>query len=196
VGLAVAATLALGLASASRSASDEVRFGAPVYVDQELAGGEPTVMADPAHGTLVYTAHEGTTHLYRNGLVTSPWGTFDFVANYCNQVNTWWSDDGGANWYRDRYLGTTCPTPPTENTRFSDPDLTIDQGGRMYNTGIDLVNDSVFSSVDGGKTWDRGTPQCHDGDRPWLAGGRQDEVYMATDPLETDAFHVIYHSED
>ena len=120
LGLAVAATLALGLASASRSASDEVRFGAPVYVDQELAGGEPTVMADPAHGTLVYTAHEGTTHLYRNGLVTSPWDTFDFVANYCNQVNVWTSDDGGVNWYRDRYLGSQCPTDPPENTGFSD----------------------------------------------------------------------------
>ena len=198
LGIAATGALALGLASAGRSAPSAARvhFGTPLYVDQDLAGGEPTVMADPAHGTIVYTAHEGTTHLYRNGLVTSPWGDFDFVLNYCNQVNTWWSDDGGVNWYRDRYLGSQCPTPPTINTGFSDPDLTIDQGGRMYNTGIDLVNDSVFSSNDGGKTWDRGTPQCHDGDRPWLAGGHTDEVYMATDPAETEAFHVVYHSED
>jgi len=28
---------------------------------------------------------------------------------------------------------------------FSDPDLTQDAGGRVYNTGIDLVNDSLFS---------------------------------------------------
>jgi simple sugar transport system substrate-binding protein len=67
-------------------------------------------MADPAHGTLVYTAHEGTTHLYRDGLVTSPWGTFDFVSNYCKQVNAWTSTDDGVNWYRNRYLGSTCPT--------------------------------------------------------------------------------------
>src|SRR5207248_9452675 len=69
-------------------------------------------------------------------------------------------------------------------------------GGRMYNTGIDLANDALFSSNDGGKTWDEGTPQCHDGDRPWLAGGKKDEVYMGTDPAETTAFHVVYHSTD
>ena len=46
-----------------------------------------------------------------------------------------------------------------------------DAGGRVYNTGIDLVNDALFSSVDGGKSWDRGTAQC-DGDRPWLAGAK------------------------
>jgi hypothetical protein len=172
-------------------------FAPPAYVDQHLAGGEPEVIADAQHGTLIYSAHEGTTHLYRDGVVTSPWGDFSFAANYCNQVNIWTSSDGGANWVRDRYLGSPCPTNPAINTGFSDPDLTQDAGGRVYNTGIDLVNDSLFSSIDGGHTWDRGTPNCHNGDRPWLAGGRANQVFMSTDTLEgSGSGHQVFVSND
>src|SRR5881398_676145 len=196
---AVAGTLALscGLASANAAAPSGPTFAPPVYVDQQLAGGEPEVFADTLHGTLIYTAHEGTTHLYRDGIVTSPWGDFAFVSNYCNQVNVWTSPDGGANWYRDRYLGTQCPTSPAINTGFSDPDLTQDAGGRVYNTGIDLVNDALFSSIDGGKTWDKGTADCHDGDRPWLAGGKASQVGRGTDTLEgSGSGHTVFTSTD
>jgi hypothetical protein len=195
--LVVSASLAGVLAGSGSTASSTLSFGTPIYVDQALAGGEPEVIADVAHGTLVYTAHEGTTHLYRDGLTSSPWGNFDFVANYCNQVNTWTSTDGGANWFRARYLGTTCPTSPLINTGFSDPDLTFDAGGRLYNTGIDLVNDALFSSNDGGRTWDKGTPYCHNGDRPWLAGAGVDQVYLATNTLEGDyTGHQVFVSND
>jgi hypothetical protein len=192
-----AAALATGLASAKAAAPAAPTFAPPVYVDQELAGGEPTIFADTLHGTLIYTSHEGTTHLYRDGIVSSPWGDFSFVANYCNQVNVWTSPDGGVNWYRDRYLDSPCPTTPTESEGFSDPDLTQDAGGRVYNTGINLVNDSVFSSIDGGKTWDKGTADCHDGDRPWLAGGKADQVFMGTDTLEgSGSGHQVFISND
>jgi hypothetical protein len=172
-------------------------FAPPVYVDQQLAGGEPEVFADVLHGTLIYSAHEGTTHLYRNGIVSSPWGNFSFVSNYCNQVNIWTSPDAGTNWFRDRYLGTTCPTSPTINTGFSDPDLTQDAGGRVYDTGIDLVNDALFSSIDGGKTWDKGTANCHNGDRPWLAGAKPNQVFLSTDTLEgSGSGHQVFVSSD
>ena len=49
------------------------------------------------------------------------------------------------------------------------------------------MNDALFSSADGGKTWDKGTVQCHDGDRPWLAGGRSGQVFMATDTVDGTA---------
>src|SRR5256886_6180062 len=185
----LAAVLVVAASGSATAAPSPVHFATPVYVDQQLAGGEPLVLSDPLHGTLVYTSHEGTTHLYRNGLITSPWGDFSFVTNYCNQVNVWTSTDGGVNWFRDRYLGSPCPTSPAINTGFSDPDLTMDAGGRIYDTGIDLANDAVFSSVDGGRTWDRGTPQCHDGDRPWLAGGPAHEKFMGADPAEESVQH-------
>jgi hypothetical protein len=193
--LLVAGLVSVGGGSAVAGTSS-VGFGTPQYVDQQLAGGEPEVIADTLHGTLVYSSHEGTTHVYRDGVVTSPWGSFDFVANYCNQVNTWYSTDGGVNWIRDAYLGSQCPTSPAENTGFSDPDLTIDSSGRLYNTGIDLVNDALFSSKDGGKTWDKGTPYCHNGDRPWLAGGGGGEVFMTTDAAEDQVNRRMFRSTD
>jgi hypothetical protein len=184
------------LPGSGAAATTTPTFAPPVYVDQHLAGGEPEVFADTLHGRLIYSSHEGTTHVYRDGITNSPWGDFDFVSNYCNQVNTWTSPDGGVNWIRDRYLGTPCPQNPTY-TGFSDPDLTQDAGGRVYNTGIDLANDALFSSQDGGQTWDKGTGFCHDGDRPWLAGGLADQVYLATDTLEGDGSgHQVYVSTD
>ncbi len=199
---ALAAVLGLigvaGLLPGSSSAGPSAPTFAPaVYVDQTLAGGEPEVFADSLHGRLIYSSHEGTTHLYRDGIVNSPWGDFSFVSNYCNQVNTWTSPDGGVNWYRDRYLGSPCPTSPAINTGFSDPDLTQDAGGRVYNTGINLANDALFSSVDGGQTWDKGNADCHDGDRPWLAGGKADQVFLGTDTLEgSGSGHQVFISSD
>src|SRR5438034_3826376 len=191
------ATLAGVLATRGSAVAKGPTFAPPVYVDQDLAGGEPEIFADTMHGTLIYTAHEGTTHLYRDGIVSSPWGNFDFVTNYCNQVNVWTSSDGGVNWFRDRYLGSPCPTSPAINTGFSDPDLTQDAGGRVYNTGIDLVNDALFSSNDGGQTWDKGTADCHDGDRPWLAGAKPNQVYLATDTVEgSGSGHQVFVSDD
>ena len=111
-GVLVLIALSLALSGAGAAGTAALTFAAPSYVDQQLAGGEPEIFADTLHGTLIYSSHEGTTHLYRDGIVSSPWGDFSFVGNYCNQVNVWTSPDNGANWYRDRYLGTTCPTVP------------------------------------------------------------------------------------
>jgi hypothetical protein len=193
----LAAFLGLLFAAGSGVARETaIGFGTPIYVDQQLAGGEPEAIMDTLHGKFVYTAHEGTTHLYRDGYTMSPWGNFAFVANYCNQVNIWNSSDG-INWIRARYLGTGCPQNPAQNTGFSDPDLTIDTGGRLYNTGIDLANDAIFSSPDGGTTWNKGTPYCHNGDRPWLAAGGAGQVFMNTNTLEGDATgQQIFESTD
>ncbi|MFL5796406.1 MAG: hypothetical protein ACJ77A_00535 [Actinomycetota bacterium] len=173
--------------------STKVGFGTPVYVDQELAGGEPEAIAT-GQGTLVYTAHEGTTHLFRDGVLGSPGGDGDFVTNYRNQVNIWYSQDGGVNWRRVNWNDSGFFNNPAQNTGFSDPDLTLDESGTLYDTGIDLANDALFSSTDGGVTWPTGTAQCHDGDRPWLAGGKAGEVYLATNTLEGD--HTVFRSTD
>jgi hypothetical protein len=185
--LAVAVLGVPGLASAA-----PLHFAPAVYVDQQLAGGEPLVTADPVHGTLIYTSHEGTTHLYQPGLASS--STLPFLGNYRDQVNIWTSKDDGKTWQLVNFQSTGFATDPSHNVGFSDPDLTTDAGGRVYDTGIDLANDALFSTADGGKTWDRGTPQCHNGDRPWLAGGKKDEVFLATNTTEDD--HEIFQSTD
>jgi hypothetical protein len=187
--LAVAASL---LGATSQAAAAPVGFSAPQFVDPGLAGGEPLVFADHKNKTLVYTSHEGTTHLYRDGLVTT---APSFYTNYRNQVNVWTSSDDGKSWQFTNFLGTGFVSNPAQNTGFSDPDLTQDAGGRIYNTGINLANDTLFSSADGGKTWDRGTVQCHEGDRPWLAGGRKDEVFLSTNTF-TASGHEVYQSTD
>jgi hypothetical protein len=168
-------------------------FAPPVFVDTQLAGGEPVLQTDAVHHTIVYSSHEGTTHIYRPGLASGT--TFTFLTGYRNQVNIWISRDGGRHWKRDDF-GGGFTTNPAQNSGFSDPDLTEDAGGRIYNTGINLANDSLFSSKDGGVTWDRGTAQCHDGDRPWLAGAHRDEVFMATNTTEEALSHRIFRSTD
>lgn len=168
-------------------------FAKPFFVDQQLAGGEPVLLTDPVHHTIVYSSHEGTTHIYRPGLASAT--TFGFATGYRNQVNIWISHDGGATFTRDDF-GGGFTTDPTKNTGFSDPDLTQDAGGRIYNTGINLANDALFSSADGGTSWDRGTAQCHDGDRPWLAGAAANEVFMATNTSEGALSHQIFRSTD
>src|SRR3954453_20757550 len=187
--LVLAALGAPGLAGAA-----PLHFAAPIFVDQDLAGGEPLVSADPTHGTLIYTSHEGTTHLYAPGLTSS--SVLPFLANYRDQVNMWTSKDDGKSWTRVDFNATGFATDPSHNVGFSDPDLTFDARGRIYNTGIDLANDALFSSADGGITWDRGTPECHEGDRPWLAGGKKDEVFLATNTGGGQSTHEIFQSTD
>jgi hypothetical protein len=146
IGLVVGA-VALSLAAAPTfgSSSAAVRFGKPVIVDQQLAGGEPSVFWDPAHQDFIYSSHEGTTHTLRDGLA-SPSGDAGVAENYRNQVNIWTSRDG-KKWVRTNLSGTGFEASPSNNTGFSDPDLTQDDGGRIYNTGIDLVNDALFSGT-------------------------------------------------
>lgn len=183
-------------ATAQAAAAPGYGFAPPRYVDSQLAGGEPGVIATP-QGTLVYVGHEGTTHLYRPGLTGSPQGDADFAVNYRNQTNIWYSSDRGVNWQRVNWMDTGFFTNPAMNSGFSDPDLTLDAGGRLYDTGIDLANDALFSSLDGGRTWDRGTVQCHDGDRPWLAGGIANQVFVGTDTAEgNNSGHQVFVSND
>jgi hypothetical protein len=193
---AAAAMLSMALLAAPSFGARHgaIGFGKPVYVDDHLGGGEPIVFYDRAHQDFIYSAHEGTTHTYHDGVVEGPAETATWTADYRNQVNIWTSRDG-LQWTPVDLAGTGFFSDPTKNTGFSDPDLTQDAGGRVYDTGIDLANDALFSSADGGHTWDRGTINCHDGDRPWLAGAHKNEVFLATDPVDTGG-HTIYRSTD
>jgi hypothetical protein len=193
--LVLVATFYGVLADPALAASANTTFTTPQYVDATRAGGEPVMVNTGSHGTLVYSSHQGLTHLYRGGIGSL--GTAEFLTTDRSEVFVWTSKDGGATWQFDNAddIGATCSvTVPCVG--FSDPDLTLDSGGRAYDTGIDLVNDALFSSSDGGKTWNQGTTNCHDGDRPWLAGGSANQVFMATDTVEGVLSHQIFVSND
>src|SRR5947209_8620438 len=165
-------------------------FAKPVYVDRMLHGGEPSVAYALKSGLLVYTAHEGTTHLFSSAALFAPAESGAWLGTYHNQVNIWTSADHGRTWQIVPFGTGTNPLA----TGFSDPDLTQDDAKNIYNTGINLANDALFSSQNGGRTWPTGTPQCHEGDRPWLAGGKANEAFLSTDTEESG--HETFHSTD
>ncbi|HVF05802.1 MAG TPA: sialidase family protein [Frankiaceae bacterium] len=181
VPLVVVSAVAAAVLAAPATAAKKplVGFGKVVRVDKQLGGSEGFVHYNPKTKRLIYSTHLGTTLLLRDGLTGSPSGVADLATTYRNQVPIWTSGDLGKTWQRTDAAGGFFASPAMSNG-FSDPDLTEDVAGTVYGTGINLVNDSLFSSTDGGKTWSKGTPQCHEGDRPWLAGGGEGEVFMAT----------------
>jgi len=185
----VAATL-----PATASTGSRLAFRKPIFVDQQLAGSEGFVMYAAKSHRLIYATHEGTTLLMRGGLTGAPSGDGDYVSTYRNQVNMWTSKDDGHTWQRINWNGTGFFTAPNQNLGFSDPDLTEDGAGNIYVAGIDLANDALVSSPDGGLTWPTGTVQCHEGDRPWLAGGRGKEVFLADNSEEYG--HIVVRSTD
>ena len=188
-----AAAASFGLPAVAGASGDSTAFRPPIYVDNQLAGSEGFVMEAPARTPsgaanaprrLIYVTHEGTTLFYRTGASQSATGNTDFATTYRNQVNLWTSADDGKTWQRADFNGSGFFTNPAENSGFSDPDITTDGDGNVYITGIDLANDSLVSSPDGGVTWPTGTVQCREGDRPWLAGGPGHTVFLANDPEE------------
>jgi len=186
------ATLAAVPATASSGA--HLSFRKPIFVDDQLAGSEGFILYAAKSHRLIYATHEGTTLLLRGGLTGAPTGDSSYLSNYRNQVNMWSSADDGRTWQRVDWNGTGFFTGPDHNLGFSDPDLTEDGAGNVYVAGIDLANDALVSSADGGRTWPTGTVQCHEGDRPWLAGGRGDEVFLGTDSEQFG--HIVVRSTD
>ncbi len=153
----------------------KLAFGKPSYIDKKRAGGEPVAIT-AEDGSIIVSAHAGTTHLYKDPAAAP--GAQDFVDGYSNQTLNWRSADGGKTW---KYVGVAGeefgPHSPT-SSGFSDPDLSMDAGGRIYNTEINLANVAVFSSPDDGKSWPRANPIAASGDRPWVTGASKDEVFL------------------
>lgn len=150
-------------------------FGKPKYIDKTRAGGEP-VSITAQDGSIIVSAHAGTTHIYK-APDAAP-GAGDFAVGYTNQTLNWRSDDGGKTWKYVGLAGTELgPHSPT-STGFSDPDLTMDEAGKIYNVEIDLANVAVFSSPDDGQSWPFANPIAASGDRPWVTAAQKDEVFL------------------
>ena len=151
-------------------------FGERVYVDRERAGGEPVSIV-AQDGSITVSTHAGTTHAYKDPQSIAR-GSGDFLNGYTNQTLNWRSIDGGQSW---RFVGSagtqSGPHSPT-SSGFSDPDLTMDAAGNLYNTEINLANVAVFASPDDGKSWPIANPVASSGDRPWVTGAGEDQVYL------------------
>ena len=150
-------------------------FHKPTYIDKRRAGGEP-VSITAEDGSIIVSAHAGTTHLYKDPDAVP--GSGDFLIGYSNQTLNWRSTDGGKKW---KYVGVAGleegPHSP-QSSGFSDPDLTMDAGGRIYNVEINLANVAVFSSPDDGQSWPDANPVAASGDRPWVTAKLEDEVFL------------------
>src|SRR5207253_9535158 len=131
LGIVAAAMLAgLQFIPGAGVAKGALGFDAPVFVDTTLAGGEPMAAFAAKSGRLVYTAHEGTTHLFSSNIPGAPAESGGWLADYRNQVNIWTSQDNGATWQVVNQLAGFF-TNPLINTGFSDPDLTQDESGNI-----------------------------------------------------------------
>ena len=153
----------------------KLSFGKPSFIDKNRAGGEP-VSQVAQDGSLIVSAHAGTTHIYKDPEAVG--GAGDFLGSYYNQTLNWRSTDGGKTW---KYVGIAGqplgPHSPT-STGFSDPDLTMDAAGNIYNVEIDLANVAVFSSPDDGQSWPLANPVAASGDRPWVTAAEKNEVFL------------------
>ncbi len=152
-----------------------LKFGKPRFIDTGRAGGEPVSIV-AQDGSIVVSAHAGTTHIYKDPQAAP--GSTDFLRSYYNQTLNWRSTDGGKTW---TYVGLAgAPEGPhsATSTGFSDPDLTMDAGGNLYNVEINLANVAVFGSPDDGQSWPTANPIAASGDRPWVTGAEDKEVFL------------------
>ncbi|HEV2756286.1 MAG TPA: hypothetical protein VG318_10995 [Actinomycetota bacterium] len=152
-----------------------LKFGKPVFIDKARAGGEPvSIVAED--GSIIVSAHAGTTHVYKDPGALP--GAGDFAGSYYNQTLNWRSTDGGKTWAYIGLAGAPAGPHSATSTGFSDPDLTMDAGGKIYNVEINLANVAVFASPDDGQSWPTANPVAASGDRPWVTGQEEDEVFL------------------
>ncbi len=150
-------------------------FDDRVVIDPDRAGGEP-VSVVAQDGSISVSAHAGTTHVYKDPQALG--GIDDFAVGYSNQTLNWRSADGGRTWDYVGLAGLNTGPHSATSTGFSDPDYAIDQAGTIYNVEINLVNNSVFSSMDDGQSYTLANPEVTPGDRPWLAANEPGEVFL------------------
>jgi hypothetical protein len=154
-------------------------FSAPLLIDDQLAGGEPSIQP-LADGSLLYSSHAGTTHLYKPP--TDPHDPTGWASTYTGSINTWRSVDGGTSW---------TPSPLFEQSTgallpegFSDPSTAVDRAGNVYLSAIDTVTVYVGRSEDGSRFVGNKLASFNM-DREWIAADTPGVVYMIATPMQS-----------
>jgi hypothetical protein len=141
----------------------------PTHIlDSLRAGGEP-VIAITDQGTIIVSAHPGYTHYHPTP--ASP----ELIIPTQGQSYLWRSTDGGESWEHVSLVDSSLPNTGPRGVGghgVSDPELTIDENGRIWLTDLEaLAESSVSWSDDDGQTWLLGNDVASGGvtDRQWLA---------------------------
>ncbi len=169
-------------------------FAQPVLIDDTRAGGEP-VIAMTNEGTLIVSAHPGSTHYHPSdeaGHVGS-----EFLAPTNGQSYLWRSEDTGESWEHVGTPGAGEMGPRGPGLGISDPDLTLD-GDRIYRTDLlALASAPVDWSDDDGQTWLQGNPLASHGvvDRQWLAS-HDGTVYFTANYFAPEPGRHVWASEN
>jgi hypothetical protein len=169
-------------------------FANQTLIDDTRAGGEP-VIAMTNEGTLLVSAHPGSTH-YHPSNETGHVGS-EFVTPTNGQSYLWRSTDLGETWTHVGTPGAGEAGPRGPGLGVSDPDFTVD-GDRIYRTDLlALASAPVDWSDDDGQTWVQGNPVASEGvvDRQWLAS-HNGTVYFTANYFAPDPGRHVLASED
>jgi len=172
----------------------EIGFSEPELIDDTRAGGEP-VIAVTGEGTLLVSAHPGSTHLHPSDDPTHV--PTEFVTPTNGQSYLWRSEDGGDTWQHVGTPGADGTGPRGPGLGVSDPDFTVD-GDRIYRTDLlALASAPVDWSDDDGQTWTQGNPLASRGvvDRQWLAS-HDGTVYFTANYFAPEPGRHVLASED
>ncbi|PSG97817.1 hypothetical protein BRD56_03510 [Thermoplasmatales archaeon SW_10_69_26] len=172
----------------------EMTFANETLIDDTRAGGEP-VIATTSEGSLLVSAHPGSTH-YHPSDETGHVGS-EFVTPTSGQSYLWRSTDDGDTWTHIGTPGAGEAGPRGLGLGISDPDFTVD-GDRIYRTDLlALASAPVDWSDDDGQTWVQGNPVASEGvvDRQWLAS-HNGTVYFTANYFAPDPGRHVLASED
>ena len=173
--LPLAGTAASKAPNCPSVAPEPLKFHKPTYIDKQRAGGEP-VSITAQDGSIIVSAHAGTTHLYKDPEALP--GAGDFVVGYSNQTLNWRSVDGGKSW---KYVGVAGqeagphsphvvrilgPRPHDGRRR---PHLQRRDQPRQRRGLLEPRRRPVVADAN---------PVAASGDRPWVTGKLEDEVFL------------------
>ena len=130
------------------------------------------MLTDPVHHDDRLHQHEGTTHLYRPGLRRSRRSRSP--ANYRNQVNIWTSQRRRRDVEARRLRSAGSRSRPDAEHRLQRPRPHAGRGRPdLQHRHQPRQRLAVLLRATAARRGTAAPRNCHDGDRPWLAGGKQ-----------------------